>query len=319
MEQTKREKIALIVFAVLVVGVIAGGITYINVGHNWNVAATTIDDATGTLDGYTAIVYDGVTMPTLAESDANLAPVTLTSVVKSYQSKKATTFTLDLVNMKKYDEGMIVKKGTKRIGVFSMTTRLSDSQLKARIKYFKDCKVDYVVCITTKSSFIYGRNQGVDLVVLTTKEKPDTNTSSTTSSTSTSTTASTKSSSTGSAAGIATSTSTAAPSAVGENAATSVSADASTAVSAESKAEGAQDASAGTSASISTSTSAGVSTTTSTSTSSSTSKSTSTEVVVTSGKTIDGTFYVVSPSVGKIGTVLISAQGIRSSKDISRL
>ena len=33
---------------------------YILVGHNWNQAATHIDDMVGSMDGYTVIVYEGV-------------------------------------------------------------------------------------------------------------------------------------------------------------------------------------------------------------------------------------------------------------------
>lgn len=55
-----REKAALGVFALLALGGLAVLLTYIfTVGHSLNVAASSIDDATGSLDGYTAILYEG--------------------------------------------------------------------------------------------------------------------------------------------------------------------------------------------------------------------------------------------------------------------
>lgn len=60
MVSVTREKIALIVFVLLVFVGIGCLVAYINVGHSWNVTATTIDDATGELDGYTVILYQGV-------------------------------------------------------------------------------------------------------------------------------------------------------------------------------------------------------------------------------------------------------------------
>lgn len=55
-----REKAALGVFAVLALAGLAVLLTYIfTVGHSLNVAASSIDDATGSLDGYTALLYKG--------------------------------------------------------------------------------------------------------------------------------------------------------------------------------------------------------------------------------------------------------------------
>ncbi len=54
-----REKIALGVFAALVVLSLGGLGWYLMAGHSWNVAASNIDDTFGSMDGYTAIVYAG--------------------------------------------------------------------------------------------------------------------------------------------------------------------------------------------------------------------------------------------------------------------
>ena len=59
MEKTSREKIALIVFLILAIGMGFILFGYVFAGHSWNVTASNIDDAFGNMDGYTAIVYEG--------------------------------------------------------------------------------------------------------------------------------------------------------------------------------------------------------------------------------------------------------------------
>lgn len=60
MKSISREKAALGVFAFLVLAGLGVLITYIvTVGHSLNVAASSIDDATGSLDDYTAVLYKG--------------------------------------------------------------------------------------------------------------------------------------------------------------------------------------------------------------------------------------------------------------------
>ena len=59
MEKTSREKIALIVFLILAIGMGCILFGYVLAGHSWNVTASNIDDAFGNMEGYTAIVYEG--------------------------------------------------------------------------------------------------------------------------------------------------------------------------------------------------------------------------------------------------------------------
>ena len=59
MEKTSREKIALIVFLILAIGMGCILFGYVFAGHSWNVTASNIDDAFGNMEGYTAIVYAG--------------------------------------------------------------------------------------------------------------------------------------------------------------------------------------------------------------------------------------------------------------------
>lgn len=74
MEKRTREKIVLVVFFLLVVFAGAVLVGYFTTGRTWNVAASFVDDTVGSMDGYTAIVYEGVIDPAAdddvdAESD----------------------------------------------------------------------------------------------------------------------------------------------------------------------------------------------------------------------------------------------------------
>ena len=59
MNQSSREKIALIAFSIAVVFFFVAVITYIVIAHSWNLAARTIDEHRGAMEGYTVFVYAG--------------------------------------------------------------------------------------------------------------------------------------------------------------------------------------------------------------------------------------------------------------------
>lgn len=58
-----RERVALVVFAVLVVLAAVVLSSYFLTGRSWNVAASFVDDTVGQMKGYTAVVYAGVAQP----------------------------------------------------------------------------------------------------------------------------------------------------------------------------------------------------------------------------------------------------------------
>ena len=91
---------------------------------------------------------------------AKTQPVTPQDVQTNYEEKGATVLVLDTTDPSQYSEGVILKRGSKRIGVFSVDVPLSET----RIKSFRDCKVDLVVCISSVRTSV--RNlQGADIVI----------------------------------------------------------------------------------------------------------------------------------------------------------
>ncbi|GEM_PF-930615 len=155
MNQKLREKIALIAFIIVLIGGLAGSLWYnMNAGHQWNVAATRIDDAAGKMTGYTTIAFDGVAIPTTDEASSAQDPVSLAQVKNSYIEKSSNVMQLDLVHPEKYTQGMVVWVGDKRVGVFYAPTVLTQQQIEDHVSYLKSQHVDYTVCITPESSYI---------------------------------------------------------------------------------------------------------------------------------------------------------------------
>lgn len=73
-ENRSRERVALVMFVVLVLlgGIILIG--YFSTGKDWSVAATLLDDSVGSLDDYAVIAFEGTTEPVAVSSDVVSAP-----------------------------------------------------------------------------------------------------------------------------------------------------------------------------------------------------------------------------------------------------
>lgn len=91
-------------------------------------------------------------------------PVEPESVRDSYLEKGAQVLVLDTKHPSVYEDGTIVKRGSKRIGVFSVDVPLSEEAAQERLDYFKEAKVDVVVCIASVRSYVRNAT-GIDVVV----------------------------------------------------------------------------------------------------------------------------------------------------------
>lgn len=305
MQTGTREKISLVVFICLILIASGGLIGYLAIGHQWNVAATNIDDATGSMDGYTAILFEG-TQPlieskksevpdiegntgskadgknTINEEDSsgessdffgisslltpddeqeqsvnndsqergtnqsessvsdssegsaegNNEPVensntsgeetesdsstksssgsdidtqedslkklddssvsdsslesnigstsesttskknkelSLTDAEESYLDKNAAVLCLDTKNLPYYYDGIIIKKGTYRFGVFGLQMSDTPFKIERQITYFQKHEVDFILAITPDSRLVE-KVRGIDIVISTKDE-----------------------------------------------------------------------------------------------------------------------------------------------------
>ncbi|MEG0619743.1 MAG: alcohol dehydrogenase [Raoultibacter sp.] len=98
------------------------------------------------------------------EKEKPKEPVSLSAVEKSYQDKQATVFVLDVAHPEQYADGMILRKGNHRFGVFSVAFNQSIALTEKQIAYFKSYKVDFIVAITPDKKFVE-KAPGIDIVV----------------------------------------------------------------------------------------------------------------------------------------------------------
>ena len=165
MKQSTREKIALVVFLALIVSTLAGIGAYLHVGHSWNQAAISIDSASGDMEGYTAIVYRGVCVPSVREARDMQKPVPVTSVVRSYREKGAVVLRLDVLHPETYDGEDIYLVGSQRVGVFYAPATMTPFAIERHVAWFKRHEVDLLLCIAEDSSTLVNNSRGVDVVI----------------------------------------------------------------------------------------------------------------------------------------------------------
>ncbi len=281
------------VFVLLVLFGIGLLIAYLNIGHNWNVTASQIDDATGELEGYTVILYagtveepaedivssstsgtavDGVGADGLDSTSAGVAsggavgeasvreeahstlgasaeegaaqsahdsetageatmddaasptsdsaqgsanavdgtsqgsadahasqstessgtsgsrasggatplfasssstqqkdPVSVEDVAASYREKDAQVIVIDVEDLGAYQEGTVLKRGDRRIGVFSVAFNEPLPRVQAKVDELRAANVDFVVAITPDRQFVESAT-GIDIVLSLTDE-----------------------------------------------------------------------------------------------------------------------------------------------------
>lgn len=200
-----REKAALGVFAFLVLGGLAVLLTYIfTVGHSLNVAASSIDDATGSLDGYAVILYEGTaeerketvtdTMPTTGTSSQDLnrastqasteessnettatdvggsgeeasETVTVAQLHRSYVESEAGVIELDTTNLQTYNERTVIRAGSHTFGIFSIDqVTATETYFNKRVAEYEAIGVDIIVVVVSDMSLL-DDYEGADIVI----------------------------------------------------------------------------------------------------------------------------------------------------------
>lgn len=205
MEKGIREKIALVIFALLIV---LGGwvlISYFSTGRSWSVAATIVDDTVGEMDGYTAIVFSGTLSPhrhstpyggsasqttngivsseSRESSTAALGSRILELIYRSgkmdrydgvyvsdvrdiYERKGADALTIDVSDPTSFFEPRVYEVGDRMIGIFALNSYMTASQLDKVISGLHDEGAQDIICIAPKTNML-ATCEGIDVVLLT--------------------------------------------------------------------------------------------------------------------------------------------------------
>ena len=131
---SEEEFIALGVFGALVLAGFVILTSYINAGHNLNVAATSIDDIAGDMTGYDVVLFEGTALPSSDSdaspdsseneeggSDSSSQAVTLEEARMHYSEKNASVMEVGPDSFQDYMTGRIVMKQGHTYGIFSLT------------------------------------------------------------------------------------------------------------------------------------------------------------------------------------------------------
>lgn len=166
MQQAAREKLAVVLF-VVILGLTAVGLcAYLVLGHHWNNAATTIDDYAGDMQGYTTILYEGTAAPEYADVDAQNAPqrsgVPLASVEQDYRNKHCSVVVLDSVDIEQYRKPRVVTRNGYRFGIITFTANESASSIRSAVKALRK-KADCVIAIVPYRKLVANVG-GIDIV-----------------------------------------------------------------------------------------------------------------------------------------------------------
>lgn len=171
MQKRTREIIALILLIVLAIAGVGAFSWYILVGHNWNEAASNIDDHVGDMGGYTVVLYEGVVPTEVAQYEMSISqpmleeqnygelgiegqdasafvPVQLADAVESYRGKDAHVLTIDASDLRAYEDPVITVRDGKRIAIYSVKGPRPDLASRIMLKELQRYDIDFTICIT---------------------------------------------------------------------------------------------------------------------------------------------------------------------------
>lgn len=199
MQKRTREIAAVILLAMLGIGVAFAMGWYILVGHNWNVTASNIDDSIGHMDGYTIFLFKGTNVPDSpskpepneeqhAQSDSLQAwsddyrrnasnssdaleehsgDSALDELSRSYQDKGAIVYVLDTDEISRYAEPIVVAKNGKRVGLFSIGEPARSAAARVDVKLLARQQCDFIVMLTDDPNLADTPIKGVNLMIST--------------------------------------------------------------------------------------------------------------------------------------------------------
>ncbi len=165
MDKRKREILALGLLVLLGICVAAGMMWYIMVGHNWNKAASHIDDLVGSMDGYTVVVYEG-TLPASKSTSGKRKHVKIEKVIESYREKGASVVTLHLDDLARYDDPIVVSRGSRRFGICACPGKYRYVVVRDKVADLTKHGADFTMVLANKPDIKKGWLRHVDMVVL---------------------------------------------------------------------------------------------------------------------------------------------------------
>ena len=171
-----RERIALVIFILVIALAIFVVSLYFGTAKVFNVAATKVDEKAGTMEFCSSIVYSGVLMetPEKGESVPDLSKrkrVYTSDVRSTYIDKQASVVTIDLNEMSSIEKPLILDVGEKQVGIFSVSSYTPKKLVKETVDDLREGGANVVLCVAPRSNML-GSYEGVDAILCTKEASP---------------------------------------------------------------------------------------------------------------------------------------------------
>lgn len=193
MNKRTREIVALLLLTVLGIVVLAAMAWYIFIGHNWNVAASNIDESIGQMEDYNVILFEGETLPQTEIDRISMSqpmlddenrgyrkprqneevpsePVSIHAAASEYRQKGATVFILHPETPDVYSPPLVLNKNGFTIGLFYADGSMSRLAAQVIASDLKVRGVDFVITIVDDARLLDMTASSVDVVICTTDE-----------------------------------------------------------------------------------------------------------------------------------------------------
>ena len=160
MQKRTREILAVAllgVFLVIGVGIMS---YYIFVGHNWNVAASRIDDSIGQMDGYTVVLYEG-TRPLTEASAGRTQDADIDEVAQDYRSKGAGVVVVRASDMRRHHHPYIANRDGRRMGFLTADKGELRSDIRADVAWLWRFGASSTVAITDDDTLGQLASEGI--------------------------------------------------------------------------------------------------------------------------------------------------------------
>ena len=181
MERSSRNIAALALLGVLLVvmGSLVGW--YLLVGHNWNHAATHIDERVGDMQGYHVILFDGTLPDDDIDAEENSqdagsqdadsqdaepahAPITADQVAADYRQKGATVVVVDVSDPAAYSSPEIFTRDGYWVGAFFLEGANERVAARKAALNLHRRDADFVIAVTKDVRITYENNVARALV-----------------------------------------------------------------------------------------------------------------------------------------------------------
>ncbi len=191
-KKTRDITAVVLIFFLLISGAIIMAY-FIFMGHNWNYAASHIDESIGRMDGYAVVLYKGTQEqdnlldnaevykklnPYIKNNDnrfeVNDVALNIKKAEQLYQSKGATTFVVDTRSIDSYKIPFTVIKNGISIGFLSAFSNETRSSIRSDVKMLEGLHPHYIVALTNDGLLSYSAVDGligpVSIVINTSKQ-----------------------------------------------------------------------------------------------------------------------------------------------------